>query len=199
MPAPAATALAPRPLRVERESIYVEGHRLEDVVLGGWSYGPEPGTAPAVVIVGGITASPFPFGDGRGPDQGGVEAWWPSLIGNGLVDPATTTILCPCWPGNGSTWRGFDGPDPPPAISVLGLADLVAAWIDGSGCQTAVTFVGASLGGMVGVRCRPAPGSLPAADWSRRACDQTDGAPRPAICSASWSVTAGAMAMWPPA
>jgi len=151
MPAPAATALAPRPLRVERESIYVEGHRLEDVVLGGWSYGPEPGTAPAVVIVGGITASPFPFGDGRGPDQGGVEAWWPSLIGNGLVDPATTTILCPCWPGNGSTWRGFDGPDPPPAISVLGLADLVAAWIDGSGCQTAVTFVGASLGGMVGV------------------------------------------------
>jgi pimeloyl-ACP methyl ester carboxylesterase len=60
-------------------------------------------------------------------------------------------VLCPCWPGNGSTWRGFDGPDAPPAISVLGLADLVAAWLDGIGCTVPVTFVGASLGGMVGV------------------------------------------------
>ena len=38
-----------------------------------------------------------------------------------------------------------------PAISVLGLADLMAAWLDGCGCTTPVTFVGASLGGMVGV------------------------------------------------
>ena len=34
---------------------------------------------------------------------------------------------------------------------MLGLADLVAAWLDGCGCTTPVTFVGASLGGMVGV------------------------------------------------
>ena len=151
MPVPVAPTYAPRPLCVERASIHVEGHQLEDVSLGGWVYGPAPGTAPAVVIVGGITASPFPFGDGRGPDQGGVEAWWPKLLGTELMDPSKTTILCPSWPGNGSTWRGFDGPDHPPAISVLGLADLVAAWLDGSGCEGAVTFVGASLGGMVGV------------------------------------------------
>ena len=61
------------------------------------------------------------------------------------------TVLCPCWPGNGSTWRGFDEAAHLPAISVLGLADLVAAWLDGIGCTTPVTFVGASLGGMVGV------------------------------------------------
>jgi homoserine dehydrogenase len=151
MAAPAVTALVPRPLRVERPSIHVEGQRLEDVVLGGWAYGPPPGSAPVVVIVGGITASPFPFGDGRGPALGGVEAWWPALAGDGLIDPAKTTVLCPCWPGNGSTWRGFDGPEPPLAISVLGLADLVAAWLDGIGCETPVTFLGASLGGMVGV------------------------------------------------
>ena len=89
---------------------HVEGQRLEDVVLGGWAYGPPPGSAPVVVIVGGITASPFPFGDGRGPALGGVEAWWPALAGDGLIDLAATTVLCPCWPGNGSTWRGFDGP-----------------------------------------------------------------------------------------
>ncbi len=146
MPA-TTTTLAPRPLRVERAAIDVEGHRLNDVVLGGWAYGPELGTAPVVVIVGGITASPLPFGDAHG----GKDAWWPSLQGDGLIDPERTTVLCPCWPGNGSTWRGFDGPDPPPAISVLGLADLVAAWLDGAGCHTPVTFVGASLGGMVGV------------------------------------------------
>ena len=34
---------------------------------------------------------------------------------------------------------------------VLGLADLVAAWLDGCGVTTPITFVGASLGGMVGV------------------------------------------------
>ena len=151
MPVHTLAALAPRPLRVHRASLRVEGQPLDDVVLGGWAYGPELGTAPVAVVVGGITASPFPFGDGRDPSQGGVEPWWPAMAGPGLIDPATTTVLCPCWPGNGSTWRGFDGPDPPPTISVLGLADLVATWLEGCGCTTPVTFVGASLGGMVGV------------------------------------------------
>jgi homoserine dehydrogenase len=151
MPVPALAALAPRPLRVHRAALHVEGRLLEDVVLGGFAYGPELGTAPVVVIVGGITASPFPFGDGRPSSEDGTEAWWPSLAGPGLIDPATTTVLCPCWPGNGSTWRGFDGPEPPPTISVLGLADLVAIWLEGCGCTTPVAFVGASLGGMVGV------------------------------------------------
>lgn len=144
-------ATTPRPLRVERRSLTIEGHTLDDVVLGGWAYGPELGTAPAVVVIGGITASPFPLGDrGAGGDEG-RDAWWPALFGPDLIDPSRHTVLCPCWPGNGSTWRGFDDPSPPPAISVLGLADLVAAWLDGCGSDQPVTFIGASLGGMIGV------------------------------------------------
>ena len=61
----AATDLRPRRLVIEHLSITIEGRQLEDVQLGGWVYGPELGTAPVVLIVGGITASPFPFGDGQ--------------------------------------------------------------------------------------------------------------------------------------
>jgi len=145
------TAVAPRRLDVRRDAITIDGHTLTDVALGGWAYGPELGTAPVVIVVGGITASPFPLGDGRGEAHGGSDPWWPAMFGPDLIDPSRMTVLCPCWPGNGSTWRGFDDDGPPPAISVLGLADLVAAWLDGCGCTTPVTFVGASLGGMVGV------------------------------------------------
>src|SRR5262245_39353902 len=145
-PPPLATDLRPRRLVVERAMMSIEGHALEGVMLGGWAYGPDLGTAPVVVIVGGITASPFPFGGE------GNEPWWPALDAPDLIDPSRHTILCPCWPGNGSTWRGFDDPATPlPAISVHGLADLVATWLDGIGCAQPVTFVGASLGGMVGV------------------------------------------------
>jgi homoserine dehydrogenase len=150
-PAPVAADIVPRRLEVRRPSLTIEGHALTDVSLAGWAYGPELGTAPVVVVVGGITASPFPLGDGTGEAEGGMEPWWPALFASDLVDPTRATVLCPCWPGNGSTWRGFDDAGPPPAISVLGLADLVAAWLDGCGCTAPVTFVGASLGGMVGV------------------------------------------------
>ena len=147
----AATDLHPRRLVVEPLSITIEGRALEDVQLGGWVYGPELGTAPVVVIVGGITASPFPFGDGQAEAEDARAAWWPSLCAHDLIDPAKHTVLCPSWPGNGSTWRGFDDPGAIEAISIAGLADLVAAWLDGCGCSTPVTWVGASLGGMVGV------------------------------------------------
>ena len=124
----------------------IEGHALDQVSLGGYVLGAALGTAPVVVVVGGITASPFPFGD---PARG-VDPWWPALDAPDLIDPANVTVLCPCWPGNGSTWRGFDdGPLAP--LSALGLADLIAAWLDGIGCTTPVTYVGASLGGLVGI------------------------------------------------
>ena len=138
----------PRPRRAEvrREAMVVEGHALDDVVLGGYVLGPPLGAAPVVIIVGGITASPFPFGDA----ESGAEAWWPALRAPDLIDPERTTVLCPCWPGNGSTWRGFDDGKVPP-LSALGLADLIAAWLDGIGCAAPAVYVGASLGGLVGI------------------------------------------------
>ena len=124
----------------------VEGHVLEHVELAGYVLGPELGTAPVVVVIGGITASPFPFGDA----ESGAEPWWPALNAPDLIDPAKHTVLAPCWPGNGSTWRDFDdGPLPP--LSALGLADLIATWLEGIGCSSPITFLGASLGGLVGV------------------------------------------------
>ncbi len=124
----------------------VEGHALANVVLGGYVLGRPIGTAPVVIVVGGITASPFPFGDATSA----TEPWWPALHGTDLIDPSQATVLCPCWPGNGSTWQGFDD-GPIPALSALGLADLIAAWLDGIGCTQPATYLGASLGGLVGI------------------------------------------------
>src|SRR5512144_406032 len=145
-PLPSATASTPRRFEVRRDAMVVEGHALAGVALAGYLLGPPLGTAPVVIVVGGITASPFPFGE----PVSGAEAWWPALQSPDLIDPARTTVLCPCWPGNGSTWRGFDDGAIPP-LSALGLADLIAAWLDGLGCTAAVTYVGASLGGLVGI------------------------------------------------
>jgi homoserine O-acetyltransferase len=138
----------PSPVRYEvrREAMVVEGHALAGVVLAGYLVGQPLGTAPVVIVVGGITASPFPFGD----PASGAEAWWPAIQAPDLVDPCAATVLCPCWPGNGSTWRGFDDGTIPP-LSALGLADLIAAWLDGLGVTQAVSYVGASLGGLVGI------------------------------------------------
>ena len=71
----AATDLRPRRLVIEHLSIEIEGRKLDDVQLGGWVYGPELGTAPVVLIVGGITASPFPFGDGQSDGDDPRAAW----------------------------------------------------------------------------------------------------------------------------
>ncbi|HLL23689.1 MAG TPA: homoserine dehydrogenase [Kofleriaceae bacterium] len=136
----------PRRLDVAREAMMVEGHALEDIVLGGYVLGAALGSAPVVIVVGGITASPFPFGD----PQSGADAWWPALEAPDLVDLERMTVLCPCWPGNGSTWRGFDDGIAPP-LSAHGLADLIAAWLAGIGCSTPGTYIGASLGGLVGI------------------------------------------------
>lgn len=135
----------PRRLEVALPAIELSGHALREVVLGGYAYGPALGAAPVVVIVGGITASPFPFGEGA-DDPG----WWPALAAPDLVDRERHTVLCPAWPGSGSTWAGFEH-EAPPKLSVLDLADLVALWLDGIGCDQPVVFLGASLGGLVGL------------------------------------------------
>src|SRR5204862_3220955 len=107
---PSSALPVARRLEVRRDTMVVEGHALEDVVLAGYAIGAELGTAPVFVIVGGITASPFPFGDATSE----TEAWWPALNAPDLIDPARHTVLSLAWPGNGSTWRGLDdGPLPP--------------------------------------------------------------------------------------
>ena len=88
----------PRRYEVRRDAMVVEGHALADVELAGYLLGLPLGTAPVTIVVGGITASPFPFGD----PPSGAEAWWPALQAPDLVDLGRTTVLCPCWPGNGS-------------------------------------------------------------------------------------------------
>jgi homoserine O-acetyltransferase len=141
-PSSSVDVITPRPLVVRRDSLAIEGHELAELELGGYAIGPELGTAPIVVVLGGITASPFPFT--------GEDAWWPALAADDLVDPTCQTVLAPCWPGNGSTWRGFED-GPLPQLSAAGLADLIAAWLEGIGVAAPVTYLGASLGGMVGV------------------------------------------------
>ncbi len=142
MPSPAYT---PRRLSIRREKLDIDGLQLAEVELGGWIYGPELGSAPVVLVVGGITATPFPFGHGE--DK---AAWWPALLGEDLIDPEIVTVLCPEWPGNGSTFLGISNADEPTHLSVQGLADLLAEWLEGISCKVPVTFVGASLGALVG-------------------------------------------------
>ncbi len=142
----ARTGALPRRAVVRKDACVVEGRALRDVELAGFMLGPELGTAPVVVVVGGITASPFPFGNGAE-----AEAWWPALASPDLVDPTRETVLTFCWPGNGSSWTGFDDDGAQKPLSALGLSDLLAAWLDGIGAREAVTYIGASLGGMVGI------------------------------------------------
>lgn len=129
---------------VSLPSAVIDGQELFDVELGGWVSGPALGCAPICLVVGGITATPFPFG---GLDQ---PAWWPSLAGTDLIDTSTTTVLCPEWPGNGSSYRGVDDPEHSVFLSVQGLADVLALWLEGIGCTEPLQFVGASLGALVG-------------------------------------------------
>lgn len=135
-----------RQLCVDLAELRVNDQLLHELHLSGWCYGPALGTAPVVVVVGGITASPFPFGKEQN-DAG----WWSALNAPGLVDPERQTILCPAWPGNGSSFKGMDRPGTVPALSVMDLAELLAHWLRGIGCEQAVTYVGASLGGLVGI------------------------------------------------
>lgn len=141
----ASSTLSPRRLAVRQPELTIDGHALLDVELGGWAYGPELGTAPVCLIVGGITATPFPFGNGEEH-----KAWWPALLADDLIDPSCVTVLCPEWPGNGSHFRGLEDPGQGAHLSVQGLADLVAIWLEGIGCKTPATYVGASLGALVG-------------------------------------------------
>jgi homoserine acetyltransferase len=187
-PLPNPPTPAPRRYEVRRDVMVVEGHALNGVELAGYLVGQPLGTAPVMVVVGGITASPFPFGE----PASGAEAWWPSLLTPDLIDPSRVTVLCPCWPGNGSTWRGFDE-GAIPALSALGLADLIAAWLDGLGCTVPVTYVGASLGGLVGIAF-----AVRHAERCARLITISAGLRPDGWGTASWYATGCAPATWRP-
>lgn len=136
----------PRPAEVRLPRLSLQGMMLEDVVLRGSAYGVPVGDGPVVVTVGGITASSQPFGDGE------QRGWWPALLDKGLVDPTTQTLLTPDWPAQGSGWSGLgESLEGLPGLSVLDLADLIAAWLEGLGVDRPVHYIGASLGGLVGL------------------------------------------------
>ncbi len=141
----ASSTARPRRLSVRRDSLEVDGRSLVDLELGGWAYGPELGQAPVCLLVGGLTATPFPFGNGE--DE---RAWWPALHSPDLIDPERVTVLCFEWPGNGSYFQGVNDTSHAVHLSVQGLADLMATWLQGIGCTTPLTCVGASLGALVG-------------------------------------------------
>jgi homoserine O-acetyltransferase len=139
--------MQPKTLIIEHHALALAGHQLRDVRLAGNLYGEPPGDAPVYVLLGGITAAPDPLG---GDDH---EGWWPALRSAGLIDVERHTVLCPALPGHGTSWRGLltSTPADLPSLSVLDLADLVAAWLEGIGCDRPVRYVGASLGGLVGL------------------------------------------------
>ncbi len=141
---------APHPLELTLPDHELAGVRVEELTLRGLRYGRPIGEAPVFVLMGGITAPPTAFGDGREP------GWWSALARPELIDARRFTVLCPALLGNGSEWRAFaeaprDQPLELPPVSVSDLADLVAIWLAGVGCEQPICFVGASLGGLIGL------------------------------------------------
>ena len=110
------------------------------------SYGPED--APAVFVLGGISAHRFVCG---GPD--GTEGWWPGVVGPGVaLDPDRYRIVSIDWLGGAG-----DSGGPPavesglPVVTTEDQAHAVVAVLDHLEIKKLHAFVGASYGGMVGL------------------------------------------------
>jgi homoserine dehydrogenase len=59
-------------------------------------------------------------------------------------------VYAPALAGKGTTWGALRDPGAAlPPLSAAGLADLVEAWLEASGCPAGATIIGASLGGLV--------------------------------------------------
>ena len=141
---------APKTYEVELDKVQLKTQTLRQVKLVGYGIGQPLGTAPTYLLMGGITASPFPFGTPK------LEAWWPALCAEDLVDPEQHTILTFAWPGNGSSWQGFteayqSNGTRQATLSVLDLADLIEHWLAEIEAPQRLRYVGASLGGLIGM------------------------------------------------
>lgn len=109
-------------------------------------YGPED--APAVFVLGGISAHRFVCGK---PD--GTEGWWPGVVGPGVaLDPERYRIVSIDWLGGVGD---SGGPSPIesglPVVTTEDQAHAVAAVLDHLEIEKLHGFVGASYGGMVGL------------------------------------------------
>lgn len=130
--------------RVRRSALDAAGVALSGVDLGGTHAGaPLAGARRVWVLLGGITADPFPVAEG---------GWWVDLAVALGIDLEQDAVLSPMLLGGGSAFDGF----PPaggalPRLSPSGLADAVAAWLDGVGATAPLFVLGASLGGLVGL------------------------------------------------
>jgi homoserine O-acetyltransferase len=109
------------------------------------SYGPED--APAVVVLGGISAHRFVCGA-----DGDTPGWWPGVVGEGCaLDPATHRVVSIDYVGGaGATTVPMNGPGVP-VVTTDDQADGVRVVLDHLGIEKLHAFVGASYGGNVGL------------------------------------------------
>jgi homoserine O-acetyltransferase len=135
--------------------ISVTGARFGTVELAGSSadggrvayasYGPED--APAVMVLGGISAHRFVCGD-----ENGTPGWWPGVVGPGTpLDPCTYRVVGVDYIGGaGASAAPLNGPEIP-IVTTDDQADGVKAVLDHLGIEKLHAWVGASYGGMVGL------------------------------------------------
>ena len=135
--------------------ISVTGDRFGTVELSGSShaggrvayasYGPED--APAVMVLGGISAHRFVCGD-----EDGTPGWWPGVVGPGtFLDPESYHVVgIDFLGGAGGSTVPVDGPGVP-VVTTADQADAVRAVLDHLGIHKLHAFIGASYGGMVGL------------------------------------------------
>ena len=109
------------------------------------SYGPED--APAVMVLGGISAHRFVCGD-----EDGTPGWWPGVVGPGAhLDPESYRVIGIDYLGGaGGSSVPAKGPGVP-IVTTADQADGVKAVLDHLGIAKLHAFIGASYGGMVGL------------------------------------------------
>lgn len=135
--------------------ISVTGARFGTVELAGSSiaggrvayasYGPED--APAVMVLGGISAHRFVCGD-----EAGTPGWWPGVVGPGAdLNPESYRVVgMDYMGGSGGSSVPSNGPGVP-VVTTADQADGVTAVLDHLGIEKLHALVGASYGGMVGL------------------------------------------------
>ena len=153
-PEPTPPAPPPEPLptphvhAVVRDVPLELGGVLRDVHLRGHVYGAPLGTGPVYVLAGGITADALPLGDGTQP------GWWQALAD--VLDLTQSTVLAPGTLGNVSDWpelRAIERSDTLdlPRLTPLDMAQATELWLQSLEVPDGVTWLGASVGGLVGL------------------------------------------------